>query len=176
MAIVDGSETAQSFANRPATSPRGQLSPSNRSQGSVSPVSQANRESHNFPSGRPTQARKTVVNLYDTDCGELRQIDTNPRYKEFKVSKPTKVNDFIVYLTDGYDTEGNFSKNRRYSDFNMLRKCFIERWPGFFIPAVPPKVAIGNMEQDFVRGRMQHLDNFLKQLGQYDFLVQSFEF
>ena len=32
------------------------------------------------------------------------------------------------------------------------------------------------MEQDFVRGRMQHLDNFLKQLGQYDFLVQSFEF
>ena len=32
------------------------------------------------------------------------------------------------------------------------------------------------MEPDFVRARKDHLDNFMKQLGQYEFLVGSFEF
>ena len=54
----------------------------------------------------------------------------------------------------------------------MLR----ERWPGYYIPAIPPKKALGNMETDFIRSRLAHLDNFVKQLGQYEFLIESFEF
>ena len=54
----------------------------------------------------------------------------------------------------------------------MLR----ERWPGYYIPAIPPKKAIGNMETDFIKAREAFLDNFIKQLGQYSFLVESFEF
>lgn len=58
----------------------------------------------------------------------------------------------------------------------MLRKVLRDRWPGYYIPAIPPKKAVGNMETDFVKSRLFHLDNFVKQLGQYSFLVESFEF
>ena len=54
---------------------------------------------------------------------------------------------------------------KRYSDFYLLRKALRERWPGYYIPAIPPKKAIGNLETDFIRARMAHLDNFMKQLG-----------
>lgn len=58
----------------------------------------------------------------------------------------------------------------------MLRKALRERWPGYYIPAIPPKKAIGNLETDFVKTRMAHLDMFMKQLGQYSFFIESFEF
>ena len=58
----------------------------------------------------------------------------------------------------------------------MLRTVLRERWPGYYIPAIPPKKALGNMETDFIRNRLAHLDNFIKQLGQYSFLIESFEF
>mmetsp|Transcript_14898 Transcript_14898/g.20181 ORF Transcript_14898/g.20181 Transcript_14898/m.20181 type:complete len:118 (+) Transcript_14898:492-845(+) len=72
--------------------------------------------------------------------------------------------------------KGDFKVRKRYSDFFILRKVLRERWPGFYIPAIPPKKALGNMEIDFIRGRLAHLDNFVKQLSQYTFLVDSFEF
>ena len=76
-----------------------------------------------FGQREETLARATKVNLYETDCGELQQLASNPRWAEFKVAKPTKVQDFIVYQVEGYSTDGSFSKNKRYSDFFMLRRC-----------------------------------------------------
>ena len=51
-----------------------------------------------------------MVNVYDTDCGELKQLAFNARFKEFSVTKPTKLEDYIVYQIDGYDQEGEFTK------------------------------------------------------------------
>ena len=51
-----------------------------------------------------------------------------------------------------------------------------DRWPGYYIPAIPPKKALGNLETGFIKAREAFLDNFVKQLGQYSFLVESFEF
>ena len=83
-----------------------------------------------------------MVNVYDTDCGELKQLAFNARFKEFSVTKPTKLEDYIVYQIDGYDQEGEFTKQKRYSDFYQLRSMLSKRWPGFFIPAIPPKQTI----------------------------------
>jgi len=33
----------------------------------------------------------------------------------------------------------NFVAQKRYNDFFQLREMLFERWPGFFIPAIPPK-------------------------------------
>ena len=112
----------------------------------------------------------------DTDVGELLKVPQNPRWKEFGVQKPMKNNDYITYEVIGYDMKGEFQVRKRYSDFYMLRDQLREKWPGFYIPAIPPKKAIGNMETGFIRARLNHLDNFVKQLGQYAFLVESFEF
>ena len=65
---------------------------------------------------------------------------------------------------------------KRYSDFYLLRAALREKWPGYYIPAIPPKKALGNLDPDFIRARLSFLDNFVKQLGQYTFLVESFEF
>ena len=100
----------------------------------------------------------------------------NPRWKEFSVEKPMKNNDYVSYEVIGYDMKGDFKVRKRYSDFYALRKILRDRWPGFYIPQIPPKKAIGNMESDFIRSRLTHLDNFMKQLGQYTFLVESYEF
>ena len=100
----------------------------------------------------------------------------NPRWKEFVVEKAMKNNDYITYEVSGYDMKGNFQVRKRYSDFYLLRTALRERWPGYYIPAIPPKKTLGNMEAEFVRARLAFLDNFVKQLGQYNFLVESFEF
>jgi len=115
-------------------------------------------------------------NLFDTDVGELLKTPINPRWKEFAAEKPMKNADYVSYEVIGYDMKGDFKVRKRYSDFYMLRKVLRDRWPGFYIPAIPPKKALGNMELDFIRNRLTHLDNFVKQLGQYHFLVESFEF
>ena len=101
----------------------------------------------------------------------------NPRWKEFAVEKPMKINnDYITYEVSGYDMKGNFTIRKRYSDFYLLRTALREKWPGYYIPAIPPKKALGNMDVDFIKARLSFLDNFVKQLGQYSFLVESFEF
>jgi len=72
--------------------------------------------------------------------------------------------------------KGSFQVRKRYSDFYLLRTALREKWPGYYIPAIPPKKALGNLDPDFIRARLSFLDNFIKQLGQYTFLVESFEF
>ena len=93
-------------------------------------------------SERNTLAKMPRINVYDTDCGELKQLTYNDRYAEFGVSKPIKLEDYIVYETTGYDSSGPFTGQKRYSDFYQLRAVLSRRWPGFFIPAVPPKQTI----------------------------------
>ena len=101
-------------------------------------------EGNEEPDGaeRNTVAKMPRINVYDTDCGELKQLTYNDRYAEFAVTKPVKLEDVIVYETSGYDSSGPFTKQKRYSDFYQLRQVLSRRWPGFFIPAVPPKQAI----------------------------------
>ena len=45
----------------------------------------------------------------------------------------------VTYSIKGQDRSGVFEIDRRYSDFFALREYFLHRWPGVFIPPVPPK-------------------------------------
>lgn len=83
------------------------------------------------------------INLYDTDVGELYQIPINERWQEFSVQRPVKESeDYISYEMSGYDAEGQFCIRKRYSDFDQLRRVLCKRWPGFYIPTIPPKKTI----------------------------------
>lgn len=123
------------------------------------------KENERHSSQASATGPRTPINIMDTDVGELMRVPTNPRWKEFAVEKPMKNQDFITYEVVGYDMKGSFQVRKRYSDFYVLRQTIKERWPGYYIPAIPPKKAIGNMETDFIRARLSHLDNFIKQLG-----------
>jgi hypothetical protein len=78
----------------------------------------------------------------DTDLGEIENTHVNPRWREFKVEKPTQIGNVVMYEVSGYTKEGNFKEMKRYSDFDKLRCCLAQRWPGFYIPALPPKQVV----------------------------------
>lgn len=61
------------------------------------------------------------------------------------VYDPTKkegLTKYVVYCVKGIDKNGQYEVYRRYSDFLKLRNEMLSRWPGCYIPPIPPKQAI----------------------------------
>ena len=71
---------------------------------------------------------------------------------------------------------GEWSCRRRYSDFHELRNKMVENWPGIFIPGLPEKKKMGNLEEKFVKERQECLDNFCKEIALRPYLYHSEEF
>jgi len=65
--------------------------------------------------------------------------------------------------------------SRRYRDFDALRRKFVERWPGVFIPNIPHKKTVGAKEKDIVDLRIEMINRFLKKLSNIDYLFNSDE-
>jgi len=57
----------------------------------------------------------------------------NPVVKEENLRK------HVIYTVEGKDSTGKFEAVRRYKEFNILRKVLVYRWPGCFVPYIPPK-------------------------------------
>jgi hypothetical protein len=58
-----------------------------------------------------------------------------------------------VYRIKGYDSLGEVDISRRYKEFHIFRDELFSRYPGLFIPPIPPKQATGNKEDNFVQER-----------------------
>jgi hypothetical protein len=57
--------------------------------------------------------------------------------------------DHIEYTVEGIDpasTKGAFTISRRFSDFYALRLCFINRFPGLYVPPIAKKKSIGHKD------------------------------
>ena len=65
--------------------------------------------------------------------------------------------------------------SRRYRDFDALRRKFIDRWPGVFIPNIPHKKTVGNKDKEIVGLRIEMINRFLKKLSKIDYLFNSDE-
>jgi hypothetical protein len=65
--------------------------------------------------------------------------------------------------------------SRRYRDFDALRRKFVERWPGVFIPNIPHKKTMGAKDKDIVDLRIEMINRFLKKLSNIDYLFNSDE-
>lgn len=81
-----------------------------------------------------------------------------------------------MLASQGFDFEGDFEVQKRYSDFFAFRKALQTRWPGVFIPSMPPKKVYGNMNNAFLEDRKKGLEKFLKGVARYEFFVTSKEF
>ncbi len=62
---------------------------------------------------------------------------------QMKVSGVAK---FVKYSIRGKDRNGMFEIPRRYNEFLALRNLLVARWPGYYIPPIPPKKVLGNLE------------------------------
>lgn len=92
------------------------------------------------------------------------------------LSNPVKNSGVVKYIS--YSLSGSAITDsivRRFSDFFALREKLVERWPGIYIPNVPPKKSIGNLENQYIDARMRLLNEFCLRLSKFPFLFESEE-
>jgi sorting nexin-1/2 len=95
----------------------------------------------------------------------------------YEVIKPCLINNkYVAYQVKGEDNLDSFEGMRRYNEFFTMRQVLCARWPGLFVPCIPPKKAVGNKDVRFIVERRYFLERFLKQMSQYSILVNSEEF
>ena len=101
----------------------------------------------------------------------------NEEVQQLFVSDPILNKDGVTQYTS-YTLQGSKIPepvSRRYRDFDALRKKFVERWPGVFIPNIPHKKTVGATEKDIVELRIEMINRFLKKLSNIDYLFNSDE-
>ena len=111
-----------------------------------------------------------------TTLAEIRASPETNKYPMY-VKDPVLNDAMIKYVT--YTLAGRSINQdhliRRFGDFFALREKLVERWPGIFIPSIPPKKAVGNLEPKNVDHRMRKLNDFCYKLSHYSFLMNSEE-
>ena len=80
---------------------------------------------------------------------------------------------FISYTLNGTDITEKMS--RRYSDFFALYEKLLQRWPGVYIPRIPPKIITKNTSRKRIKRRMRLLNRFCLNLSNIDYLYASDE-
>ena len=103
--------------------------------------------------------------------------DAEVEEPEMYVCNPVKNKDGVKYYTS-YTLKGSkvpAPLNRRYRDFDALRKKLVERWPGVFIPNIPHKKKVANKSQRIITMRVEMINRFLKKLCKLDYLANSEE-
>ena len=81
----------------------------------------------------------------DVDTTNFAEMMTVDEDSKVAVSEPKKVSggigSHIAYKLKGEDTHGEFEVVRRYKEFLTFRETLTKRYPGFFVPPIPEKVA-----------------------------------
>ena len=102
-----------------------------------------------------------------------KDLCTYPMYIDNPKKVEKTVGSFIQYTMDGTDITEQLT--RRYSDFFNLYEKLLQRWPGVFIPRIPPKKITGNMEPRIIKTRMRLLNRFCLNISNIDYLYRAEE-
>jgi len=78
-----------------------------------------------------------------------------------------------VYRIKGYDSLGEIDVTRRFKEFYLFREIMYQRYPGIFIPPIPPKQASGNTKENFVEERRYFLSQFLRKFSKTYYLAKT---
>ena len=103
-----------------------------------------------------------------------QELSTYPMYIENpqKIDK-NKLGVYISYTLNGTDITEQMS--RRYSDFRALYEKLVQRWPGVYVPRIPPKKITKNTSRKMIKRRMRLLNRFCLNLSNIDYLYSSDE-
>lgn len=115
-----------------------------------------------FPTPKPAKP--------STGGGEDDEDDST-----FAVCDPVNTG-HVTYTVRGKDEDGEFEGSRRYNDFYHLRHALAQRWPGTYVPPIPPKKATGNKDDKYIEYRRHFLQRFLRKVGNLPHLLNSDEF
>ena len=103
-----------------------------------------------------------------------KELSSYPMYIDSpkKIEKPL-VGSFIAYTLDGTDITEKLV--RRYSDFFALYEKLLQRWPGIYVPRIPPKKITGNTDPAMIKTRMRLLNRFCLNLSNIEYLYKAEE-
>ena len=102
-----------------------------------------------------------------------KQLSTYPMYIDNPKKMEKTVGSYIGYTMDGTDITEQLT--RRYSDFFALYEKLVQRWPGIYIPRIPPKKITGNQDPSMIKTRMRLLNRFCLNLSNIDYLYKAEE-
>ena len=74
-----------------------------------------------------------------------KELSSYPMYIDNPKKTEKTVGSYIAYTLDGTDITAKLS--RRYSDFFALYEKLLQRWPGVYVPRIPPKKITGNLDE-----------------------------
>lgn len=110
------------------------------------------------------------------DTRPVIEYDPNAKIKVMDPSKHSgTISGHTEYTLKGIDEQGEFSVTRRYKEFYSLRNLLTKNWPGFFIPAIPPKVKLGKNDEDVVQERCYLFNRFMRHISEIPYLWDSEE-
>lgn len=118
------------------------------------------------PPNLPASLPYDYPRLSDTHSAALICV-TNPQFRDKAIGK------YVIYTVKGTDSTGTFEAFRRYKDFEWLRKIIVAQWPGCYVPAIPGKQAIGNLNQTFIEMRRKLLEEFVVKCAGIEFIFNS---
>jgi len=95
---------------------------------------------------------------------------------EALIKSDNPITKYVLYHIKGTDKEGAFDCWRRYSDFNKIRAILVARWPGCYIPPLPEKKMVGNLDKKFIEDREKFLHYFSNKMCEIPYLYYSEEF
>lgn len=116
---------------------------------------------------------------YQAEPGDIyymnppKQLSTYPMYIDNPRKIDKTVSSYICYTMDGTDVTEQLT--RRYSDFFALYEKLLQRWPGIYIPRIPPKKITGNTTPALIKTRMRLLNRFCLNLSNIDYLYRAEE-
>ena len=116
---------------------------------------------------------------YQAEQGDIyymnppKQLNTYPMYIDNPKKVDKTVGSYISYTLDGTDVTEQLI--RRYSDFFALYEKLLQRWPGVYIPRIPPKKITGNQDPSVIKTRMRLLNRFCLNLSNIEYLYRSEE-
>ena len=128
-----------------------------------------------IPQNTDYQNEENVQN-YQNEQNMAYEESNNNNYPRcgMQVSNPQVIDGvlkYISYTLSGSDISSQLA--RRYSDFYALRERLTEDFPGIFIPNVPPKKMLGNMNKNYINKRLRLLNIFCEKLSKFPFLWTS---
>lgn len=99
------------------------------------------------------------------------------RVTQVTVDNPVLTNGKVMFNLKVYDTTGEVEVRRRFSEFEALRKAFVNRIAGLYVPKLPKKAIFeDSTSPELLRERSFHLEQFMRKVVRLPYLLQSPEF
>ena len=117
--------------------------------------------------------------IYSAQPGDIyymnppQELNTYPMYIDNPKKVEKTVGSYTCYTMDGKDITEQLT--RRYNDFFSIYEKLVQRWPGVYIPRIPPKKVTGNMDPSMIKTRMRLLNRFCLNLSKIEYLYNAEE-